>query len=214
MASASCPWADSPSATVRTAFSFESANTTEAPDSAKAFAVARPSPDPAPVTSATLFSKDMFITSSSFDLSVELCLVGALCENILRDRQCRKDVGPTDIEGQMRDDLRGLRLRQPVIHRPVKVRCKLGCLPVGDQSADGDKTAVPWRKVRAQPQITKQHLCRVLHHSRKGRAKLCLDARCALPFGSFVDRQRRHGSGRKLIGADVARGKDILGDSD
>src|SRR5712671_5006050 len=64
MASASCPWADSPSATVRTAFSFESANTTEAPDSAKAFAVARPMPEPAPVTSATLFSKEYSIPFS------------------------------------------------------------------------------------------------------------------------------------------------------
>jgi hypothetical protein len=36
--------------------SFQSANTTEAPDPTKTLAVARPSPDPAPVTSATLFS--------------------------------------------------------------------------------------------------------------------------------------------------------------
>src|SRR2546422_3218504 len=47
----------------RSVFSFQSANTTEAPDSAKALAVARPNPDPAPVTSATLFSKDMFMRS-------------------------------------------------------------------------------------------------------------------------------------------------------
>src|SRR3982074_65519 len=125
MASTLCPWADSCSATERTAFSLTSAKTTEAPDSAKAFAVARPSPDPAPVTSATLFSKDMFITSSSFDRRVELYLAGALFEHILRDRHRRKDVGPTDIVGQLRDGLRGLRLRQPVIHRPVEVRCKL-----------------------------------------------------------------------------------------
>src|SRR6267154_598310 len=107
MASALCPWADNASAAARTAFSFESANATEAPDSAKAFAVARPSPDPAPVTSATLFSKDMFITSSSFDRRVELYLAGAFFEHILRDRHRRKDVGPTDIEGQLRDGLRG-----------------------------------------------------------------------------------------------------------
>lgn len=42
-------------------FSFQSANTTEAPASAKALAVARPNPDAAPVTSATLFSKDKFM---------------------------------------------------------------------------------------------------------------------------------------------------------
>jgi hypothetical protein len=38
-------------------------HTTDAPSSAKAFAVARPMPEPAPVTSATLFSKDKFIKS-------------------------------------------------------------------------------------------------------------------------------------------------------
>src|SRR5436190_22229657 len=112
MASALCPCADSSSAAERAASSFESANTTEAPDSAKAFAVARPSPDPAPVTSATLFSKDMFITSSSFNLRVELWLARAFLEYILRDRHCREDVGPTHIESQMRDGLGGLRLSQ------------------------------------------------------------------------------------------------------
>jgi hypothetical protein len=40
-----------------TSFSFQSAKITDAPDSAKAFAVARPNPDAAPETSATLFSK-------------------------------------------------------------------------------------------------------------------------------------------------------------
>src|SRR5437879_5926599 len=116
MAMALWPCAASSSAAERTAFSFQSASTTEAPDSAKAFAVARPSPDAAPVTSATLFSNVMFIVSSSFDLRVRFWLRAALFEDILRDRHRRKDVGPTDIEGQMRDDLRGLRLRQPVIH--------------------------------------------------------------------------------------------------
>jgi hypothetical protein len=38
-----------------------SASVTAAPTSAKALAVARPMPEPAPVTSATLFSKDKFM---------------------------------------------------------------------------------------------------------------------------------------------------------
>src|SRR5882672_4058266 len=206
------PSEDSSSAAERTAFSFTSASTTEAPDSAKAFAVARPSPDPAPVTSATLPSKDMFMTISSFDWRVASWLVGTFCEDIFRDGQRRKDVGPADIECEMRDGLRGLRLRQPVIHRPVEMRRKLGCLSIGDQRADGDETAVPWRKIRAQPQVTEQHVGRVLHDTRKGRAKLLLDCRCPPRFGSFVERQRRYGNSRKLIGADVAGGKDILGD--
>src|SRR5205823_5218531 len=63
-------------ATDCTSFSFQSANTTDAPDSANALAVARPKPDAAPVTSATLFSKDMFITCSShFDRVVSRFLV-------------------------------------------------------------------------------------------------------------------------------------------
>src|SRR5207245_10766866 len=64
-----------------TAFSFQSANTTEAPDSANALAVARPNPDAAPVTSTTLFSKDRFInaflylwTDSTFSRSAHLFL--------------------------------------------------------------------------------------------------------------------------------------------
>src|ERR1035437_7781640 len=60
-ASALCPWSVSSLAAEIADFSFQSANTTEAPDSAKAFAVAKPSPEPAPVTSATVFSKEMFI---------------------------------------------------------------------------------------------------------------------------------------------------------
>src|ERR1700739_2149668 len=98
----------------RNACSSASANATEAPDSAKAFAVARPNPDPAPVTRATLFSKDMFITSPQSDLRGEWGLRGTPFEHILRDGHRRKDVGPADIEGQLRDSLRGLGLRQAV----------------------------------------------------------------------------------------------------
>jgi hypothetical protein len=47
-----------------TSFSFQSASATAAPDSANALAVARPSPDAAPVTSATLFSNEMFMCIS------------------------------------------------------------------------------------------------------------------------------------------------------
>jgi hypothetical protein len=54
------------SAAERADFSFQSANTTAAPDSANAFAVANPSPEPAPVTNATSFSNDMFIFNSLY----------------------------------------------------------------------------------------------------------------------------------------------------
>src|SRR6266568_3463085 len=65
MASVLWPWATNSLAADCAASSFQSASTTEAPDSANALAVARPNPDAAPVTSATLFSKDMIMTSSS-----------------------------------------------------------------------------------------------------------------------------------------------------
>lgn len=53
------PLSASSFAAARTSFSFTSAKATEASDSAKAFAVANPSPDAAPVTSATLPSNKM-----------------------------------------------------------------------------------------------------------------------------------------------------------
>src|SRR5207237_5583839 len=75
------PAATSCSAAARTADSLMSANATEAPASAKAFAVASPIPEPAPVTSATLFSRDRFInaflylwTDSTFRRSAHLFL--------------------------------------------------------------------------------------------------------------------------------------------
>ena len=111
-----------------------------------------------------------------------------LFEHILRDGHRREDIGPTDMEGQLRNGLGGLRLGQAVIHRPVEVRHKLRRLPVGDQRADRDETAVSWYKVRAQPQIAEQHVGRVLCHSRKERAKLRFDTRRALRLGGFVDR--------------------------
>jgi hypothetical protein len=48
-------------------------------------------------------------------------LAGSLFEDILRDRQRRKRVGPTDIEREVCDDLSCLRLRQAIIHRAVQV---------------------------------------------------------------------------------------------
>src|SRR5438094_407688 len=50
-------------ASARTPSSWLSATTTEEPASAKAFAVASPIPEPAPVTSATLFSNNKFINA-------------------------------------------------------------------------------------------------------------------------------------------------------
>src|SRR6201993_3240732 len=78
MAMAVWPWAVSSPTAARTALSLQSASATDAPDSAKAFAVARPSPDAAPVTSATFPSNEMFMEMPPVDLS-DRSLTLALC---------------------------------------------------------------------------------------------------------------------------------------
>src|SRR3989440_11584838 len=62
------PAATSSSAAERTAFSLTSASATAAPASAKALAVVRPMPEAAPVTSVTLFSKDIFMNKLLFHI--------------------------------------------------------------------------------------------------------------------------------------------------
>jgi hypothetical protein len=46
-------------------------------------------------------------------------LLRPLLEDVLCDRERREDVRPAGVEGEVREDLRGLRLRETVIHRPV-----------------------------------------------------------------------------------------------
>ena len=71
MAMALWPAATSCSVAVRAAVSLTSARATAAPSAANACAAANPIPEAAPVTSATLFSKDKFINSIPF-LSIYL----------------------------------------------------------------------------------------------------------------------------------------------
>jgi hypothetical protein len=68
--------------------------------------------------------------------------VGA-SQDIFHDRQCGKGIGPTGVERQMRDDLPGLLLRQPVIHRPVQVVCNLRDLARSNQRTDSDQAPIP-----------------------------------------------------------------------
>ncbi len=53
----------------------------------------------------------------------------------------------------MRDDFRGLRLCQAVVHRPIEVVGDLRNLAGSNQGADSDETPISRRKVRAQPQV-------------------------------------------------------------
>src|ERR1700726_4344391 len=128
----------STSAAAHAAFLFQSANTTEAPDSAKAFAIARPSPDPAPVTSATLFSYDMFITK---DLLWNGLWLRLRLESFFGDRDSGHGLGPPTVKCQVGDSLDELCLRDAVLSCAFQVKRQLG-VPTGDQRGDGDKTAV------------------------------------------------------------------------
>src|SRR5204862_5509470 len=109
---------------------------------------------------------------------------------IFCDWQRREGVRPTGVEGEMRDDLRGLSLRQALIHRLVEVRGELRDLAGRDECADGDQTPIPRREVRTKPQVAKKDVGGVLHDSRKRRAELLADARCAVRLGRFVERER------------------------
>src|SRR6266550_9042188 len=59
-------------------------------------------------------------------------------EHVLRNRHCREDVGPANIEGEMGDRLRDLGLYQPVVHPDVHMAGQLRDLPGGDQRTDRD----------------------------------------------------------------------------
>ena len=112
----------------RTAASLQSANTTEAPDSAKALAVARPSPDPAPVTSATLFSYDRFITKiPSAKVKVVLRL-----EGFFGDRDSGHGLGPPAVKCQMGDGFDELGLRDAVLSGAFQVKGQLLGVSTGD----------------------------------------------------------------------------------
>src|SRR6266700_1789693 len=97
------PAATRSSAAERTPASLTSASATAAPASAKALAVARPMPEAAPVTSATWFSNDEFMNA------FPLALVEPLLDHFLHHRKCREHAGPAGIEGQLRENLPGLR---------------------------------------------------------------------------------------------------------
>jgi hypothetical protein len=97
-------------------------------------------------------------------------------ETVLCHRERREGIPSTDLEGEMRDDLRGLRLRQAVIHCPVEVVGNLRDLAGSNQGADRDQTAIPRRKVRTQPQVPERNISAQKDSaelSRCGRLRSC-----------------------------------------
>src|SRR2546428_11651872 len=60
----------------------------------------------------------LFFPSLRFSIVISLA---PFLKHTLHNRYCRKNIRPTRIERQLREDLGGLRFREAVIHRPVEV---------------------------------------------------------------------------------------------
>src|SRR5256885_12639394 len=102
-------------------------------------------------------------------------LVRTLLEHPLRDRERREDVGPADVEGKVREHLRSLRLREPVIHGPVQVIRDLRHLTGRNERADRHQAPVARQEPRVQPQVPEQDVARVLHDAGRDGTELLLD---------------------------------------
>src|SRR5882757_9883436 len=137
-------------------------------------------------------------------------LPGPLLDDVLDHRRRRERVGPTRVECEMADDLAGLLLGQPVIHRPVQMVGDLRDLACRDERADGHETPVARREPRSQPEIAEQHIRRVLDEAGRDLAKLLADTRRPLRLRRLVEEKLRTGSRRKLVGADVAGLEHVL----
>src|SRR5213592_2966196 len=140
----------------------------------------------------------------------EFSLARTFLEDVLCHRQRREDVRPTGVEGKLCKDLRGLRLRETVIHRPVEVIRDLGDLARRYQGADSDQAPIPGRKVRTQPEVPEKHICGVLHYSGCHAAELLADPRRPVRLRGFIEREKLGGSCRQLIAPDLALRKDFF----
>src|SRR6266478_1621247 len=118
------PTATRSSVAKRTAVSLTSASATAAPASANALAVARPMPEAAPVMSATLFSKDMFMkeflshrqNANSFEVLLvadplqplhDLAVAVVFLDRDMRHRGCRGCAMPMLVTRRAPDDIAG-----------------------------------------------------------------------------------------------------------
>src|SRR4051794_25669014 len=79
--------------------------------------------------------------------------LGPALENLRSDRTGGEGIGPACVEGDLRNHLSGLFLREAVVQGPVQVACELGHLPIRHQRGDGHEAAVAWRQVGAQPHV-------------------------------------------------------------
>src|SRR5258705_3559845 len=127
-----------------------------------------------------------------------------LLEHFLEYGQRGKCVWPAGVEGEMRNDLAGLLLRQPVIHRPAQMIRDLRDLTGCHEGTDGNKAPVARRQTGPQPKIPEQHVCRILDDPGGDVPELLTDPRRPLRLGCLIEGKLRAGSWRKLFNPDVA----------
>lgn len=81
-----------------------------------------------------------------------------------------------------------------------------------DQSADCHETPISRREVRTQPQVAEKNVSGVLYDARSDVSELLFNVRCAFRFRLLIKGKRRRRSCRKLIGPNLAIGKDNFRD--
>src|SRR5437868_114779 len=173
MAIALWPSATIRSASLRTAASFRSTRATAAPASAKASAVARPMPEAAPVTRATLPSNNKFITHSFYRHTAGCRLPRLLCffEKFPCDRQGGARCRPAGIKGEMGNHLDDFLARHAVLQRLFKVERQLVRPVKRYEAGDSDEAAIAGLQTWPFPNVAEQNVVRVLRQRRCDVAK-------------------------------------------
>ena len=87
----------------------------------------------------------------------------------------------------MAEQLPGFVPRQSVVHRSIQVIGDLSNLAGRDESADRDKTAIPWSEARSQPEIPEQHVSRIVDKAWRDVAELLSNTRCPLRLRSLIE---------------------------
>jgi hypothetical protein len=104
----------------------------------------------------------------------------------------------------VREDFRGLRLRESVVHRSVQVIGQLRRLTRRDQRADGDETPIAGRQIGTPPQIPRQDVRGLLNDARGDDGELFADPLGPFSFRRLVERQQLNRCRRDLIGSNSA----------
>src|SRR5438105_1854582 len=83
----------------------------------------------------------------------------ALGEELFGDRQRRESIGPADIEGEMRDDLRNLARLDAVLERAIEIVGQGQGEIAGYESRDRDEASIARRQTRTFPYLAVKAIC-------------------------------------------------------